>query len=257
MSFSTDENPGITIDPTGPHKTLRMLHRFAASLFGIVALFLCVLAYWYKTAPVVPTLILMLTLLLAMVGMSTPDVIHPIIATTNLCGGMLLCALLYYYLLRQTEPSKRKVAQFIASAVVFLAILSGAWVSANFATGSCEPACSIDGNIAGAFFPDRELTISAGRIEIDQQQRLILVTHYFLSAFVLLTIIIISIVNLRKGHRNPAIITLSVTAVMVTFSVFELLTRSSIGLAGIHNLLALLLLLSLVYQFHNSSRRLE
>ncbi len=141
-SFKLDDEPGIAIRDNDPNKGLRLLHRMMATIFGIMTLSLLAIALWYRRfqpfSVTCPIAIFVITVILSVVGFYTPDLAQPWITAVNLVGGMLLAALFYWYLLNFDEVHQGETTTMIALCLVFVSIVTGAWVSANFAAAGCD-----------------------------------------------------------------------------------------------------------------------
>jgi heme A synthase len=248
-SYKIDDQPGISIHQEDPNKGVRMLHRMLASTFGLLVLFQFSVAVWYRktqaTGLLLPTVILALTIVLAVVGMNTPDILHPIITLVNLAGGMTLSACLYWYLLGFYPASTGKPITLITLISVSLAILSGAWVSGNFAAGACETVCSWQGNLGAAFDPGRTLDLTDEGLRIDHQQQIILLAHQLL-AFISFALLIFVAALLRPFTRSALLLgaTFGFGAIIVSEHFGQ-----SVWLASTHNGLALIIPLLLIHQY--------
>ncbi len=245
-------SPGITIGPDEINRGLRATHRLTASLFGILILLVFMISLWQKRARWVCALLLLLTVILALVGLNTPDPGHPIVTTVNLAGGMLLSALLLAHLRWMTGSvvvhgvSRPIVA--LACGLFFITILSGAWVSANFAAGSCEsffgcdsPA-SPDSTAMLAFDPGREIGPMAGMAE----NPLILWTHHVTSVIAVLALLTILTLELRGGRRHHALGYGIVLVGLIAPALWPAIAPLTSHTALIHNSLSLGALLMLV-----------
>ncbi len=261
-SFHMDETPGISIEANDPKKGLRMLHRALASLFGIIALLLFILAWWFKqrldlsVKITLPAVVFATTVVLAVVGMVTPDLFHPIVATINLIGGMLLASALFWFILDIRAPNSTAspgIASLSILMLLFFGTLSGAWVSANYANGSCEGLsdCSNTGAfnvIKAAFDPLRELHVTDGRIVIDETQGWIMFTHQVL-ALVLLALLAVFNVKRFPEHRLTSAVGLCVIGILLIPAVY---LEHGVALVSVHNIATLALLLLTVCQIHRS-----
>ena len=252
-NLSISGSPGITIAADDTNKYLRVLHRITASVFGVVAIVLCVVSAWYRKSldigPMIPGAVLLLTVVLAIVGMNTPDVLHPIIATLNISGGMLLTAMLYDLYMSNNKPNVRRNKWLLATAaVVYLTIVSGAWVSANFV--GCQGNCPMTGDPAHAFHPDRELNIDQfGHIIADGQDGIIMAVHVWLSIVVAMVIIILAYQAFPVRSQDTAIYLIILGCLMIPGFV----SISSVHAAHLHNFFSLLLLLRLVHHMHRGA----
>jgi cytochrome c oxidase assembly protein subunit 15 len=253
-AFRVDMEPGITISEADPYKGLRATHRLMASVFGIFAIFMLILAWRYRDAIPVrlsPTLVFILTLVLTFVGMRTPDLIHPAVMLTNLTGGMTLSAILLWQRLQLTSTLRPSLFPVVLLFCCLLAIASGAWVSANFAAGSCTALADCFANASlDAINPLRELVITEGILQITAAQPFILVVHYVTAGLLLALVVVQCIYSYRDKSRVP-VVPLVLVLVITIFGGLEFLVRGSLA-ASVHNLLALLLLLAIVQFTHQT-----
>mgnify|MGYP001573466037 CR=1 FL=1 len=275
-SFSIDLEPGIAIEQQDPNRALRLSHRFMASAFGLLVVLLFTLAIWsqrrQKNNLLAPSLCLMITIVLAIVGTNSPDLAHPIVATTNLVGGMALAVILLWYLqklMNSRQPSPpRKIYSASAFVLIFTSVASGAWVSANFAAGSCAGLCDFSNLTAegflsaegalpaegaltaegSAFSPFRALEIDASRAVItpDIHNEMILAWHQYIAIFALLFVGARCLQLMQKNPRHAATLT-ALAGALVTV-VFLEHQAHSVFLASLHNGLALMLLMTLLVQ---------
>jgi heme a synthase len=261
-SFAIDDAPGITIKAVDANKGLRVFHRITASVFGLIAVILFVFCLWFRkrlAVPIIPvTVVLLLTLVLAMVGMNTPDIVHPLVTTINLGGGMLLCAVLYRFrlsLLSAETAHHQSLASgllMLAGLVTYVCIVSGAWTSANFAAGSCDRlmSCSHEGKIGLAFDPSRALVIEGGAIISDAETSMIVLYHQLVAFALAILLIGIGLHALLQKRTEALIYLIMLTCLMLAAAV----PVTGLLLAELHNLFSLLLLLTLVHQYHYSLR---
>ena len=269
-SFSIDLEPGIAIEQQDPNRALRLSHRFMASAFGLLVVLLFTLAIWsqrrQKNNLLAPSLCLIITIVLAIVGTNSPDLAHPIVATTNLVGGMALAVILLWYLqtlMNNRQPSPpRKIYSASAFVLIFTSVASGAWVSANFAAGSCAGLCDFSNLTAegalpaegaltaegSAFSPFRALEIDASRAVItpDIHNEMILAWHQYIAIFALLFVGARCLQLMQKNPRHAATLT-ALAGALVTV-VFLEHQAHSVFLASLHNGLALMLLMTLLVQ---------
>ncbi|MCG3169484.1 MAG: Heme A synthase [Pseudomonadales bacterium] len=168
-----------------PQSWAKRAHRLLASALVVLAL-----ALVYRTrkaglrsgpAAVIPLTMVALLLALAIVGPMSHLKTLPGIATVNLLGGTALAALAWRLLLtlapetRYRSTSVLRHGTRIALLLLVLQIVSGAWVSANFAGLACSglPGCIDTPAVAvapsaPALAPARELALDpAGRVVTD------------------------------------------------------------------------------------------
>lgn len=267
-----DDAPGITVGQTDTHRGLRMSHRMMASGFMLVVMVMAIVSLWYRgrlgVSPILSVLCLIMALILAAVGLNTPDVIHPLVTGINLTGGMLMAGLLWYLLLvqrRGNHPQDMPVANVGnngiiawlsggAIVLILLTIASGSWVSANFAAGVCEGLlrCGAidDASLAEAFNPGRELTLIGSRLILDADQALIAWVHHWLALIsAVLVFGLVSMVILSHGADIVAFVLAGLMAGLIGLGIVET-GEPSVLSAWLHNLLSLSLWLMLIYQFN-------
>lgn len=265
--YAIDSEPGIAIAAEDPRRGFRMLHRIMASAFAVVVLVMTTVSLWYRSrlgvSPLLPVTCFALTVALSIVGIKTPDVVHPVVTAINLTGGMLLAALLWQLMTVQREGratrSPRGMFAWLSLAsvvAVLLVIASGSWVSGNFAVTACDGilACSSMGqaSFAAAFDPGRELAIEAGRMVLGAEQALIGFVHHGLAIVLFVLVIAAAVAGWRKAR--PVAITSSVLAVLLMISGLVETAAPSIPSANLHNFLSLVLMLTLIHQYNRSTR---
>lgn len=157
-----------------PHKPLEahkakkeMLHRYLAGSLGLLILGLFLLGWRAKKAirvsPVLPTLLLVLVIFQAMLGMWTVTLLlKPAVVTAHLLGGMTTLGLLVWIMHRHWGVVSQRFLEssslrfFIRGAlvVVLLQIFLGGWTSSNYAALACTdfPTCH------GAWLPDMDFS---------------------------------------------------------------------------------------------------
>ncbi len=256
--FRVDAEPGITIAARDPNKGLRTLHRLMASVFGILAALMVTLCWWYREeipTRLVPSLVMLLTIVLAIVGMETPDVLHPSVTLINLAGGMLLGALLVWQWLQLKSPVPPGVLPVSLTATVFLGVLSGAWVSGNFAAGTCQGyfSCELSADIADAFSLSRALTVEGEALQLTAAQPMILFAHYVIALLVAVVILIWAVRELTSGQKImllPIVLLLALLA-----SVFLEPDGWGVMTASVHNWITLTLFLVVTYLVHMVRRK--
>lgn len=272
--FTIDDQPGITIASGDKNKGLRVLHRFMASAFGLVAILLMVLSIWYRkvvrTPMTLAIICFILTVILALVGMNTPDLLHPVVTLTNLTAGMATTAVLWLLVLQiQTplmkgEPAGLYLLNLINIYLVIMVIASGAWISANFASGACAGFLDC-GVMSGEIFQDalnpmREIQLVGDELFLGDVQSTIEWFHH-LAAVLLCASLALSCYK-NSSYKNFAASNLT-TLVIIGLTIGLVIAgtlESGVGLgtesrqptllsAWIHNFWSMLLLLAVVYQY--------
>jgi heme A synthase len=218
-----------------------------------------------RTPPTLAIVCFILTVILALVGMNTPDLLHPVVTLTNLTAGMVTTAILWLLALqiqtplRQDEPAGFYLLDLINIYLVIMVIASGAWISANFASGACEGFLNCE-TVSGESFKDaynpiRELQLLGDRLLLGDVQSTIEWSHHLAAVLLCLSLAI----SCYKSFASSKLTTLAVIALSVGL-VFAGMLESGAGLgtdagqptllsAWIHNFWSMLLLLAVVYQY--------
>jgi len=74
------------------------LHRLVASVLGVLVVFMTLLAWWQKHQRFMTTLLLMITVFLALLGMKSGSLHSPAVMMGNLGGGFLMLGMLGWML---------------------------------------------------------------------------------------------------------------------------------------------------------------
>ncbi len=212
-----------------------------------------------STVRIVPLLMLALLLALAIIGPMSHLKTRPIIATLNLAGGTALVALSWQLLLVLGSTSRcsvaaglRRVLRF-AMLLLALQIVSGAWLSANFAGLACNgiPGCNAlpqatDATSWAALAPLRELQLDAlGRVQIDAGAYAIHTLHRIGALFAALALAIACLRAVRT--RVPARLWMPITLLLALQCALGFATITStlaVPVTLAHGFIATLLLLA-------------
>lgn len=265
------ENPGALREA---HKTVpEMVHRYFASLLGLVVLTLAVLAWrnrGERRQPLaLPTVLAGLVIFQGILGMWTVTMgLQPTIVMLHLLGGFATLTLLVWHAARlfrwpdflndcDVRVMKRSTA--LAIAVVILQIALGGWTTANYAAVVCTefPICE-DGwtdhlDFAEAFTfwgheHDRD-DYEFGVLENDARTT-IHVLHRFGALLVLLVVGALVIRVLRRArctfYRRFAAVIGLLLLVQVGLGIGNVAFQVPLVVAVAHNFGAVLLLISLV-----------
>jgi len=152
--------------PVVAHKAWKeMVHRYFAGSLGLLILSLFILGWrarsQIKVSPIVPSVLLLLVMFQAALGMWTVTLLlRPVIVTSHLMGGMTTLALLTWIAHRHWGVVS---ARFVGSAnlklairgallVIFVQVFLGGWTSSNYAAMACTdfPTCH------GLWMPDMD-----------------------------------------------------------------------------------------------------
>lgn len=253
--------------PLEQHKAWKeMLHRYLAGTLGLVILGLCVLGWrgraHLQMSPWLPTLATGLVGLQAMLGMWTVTLLlKPAVVSAHLLGGMLTLALLVWMTHRhwgriastQITPALRLWIR-LALLVLLLQIVLGGWTSANYAALACTDFPTCQGswmpslNYADAYHVLRELgqgpdggTLSPDALVTIQW------THRLGALLTLLVCGSLALSLLNKGTLTAiALVLLLLLACQISLGIANVLLRLPLVLAVGHNVVAALLLGTLV-----------
>jgi heme a synthase len=146
------------LHPTHPFdygKALReMVHRYAASVVGLVSLGLLVLSVVNRRHAAQPRLLpVLLVVVVGLQGLlgalTVTKLVAPPIVTMHLAGGLTTLSLLWWLSLsadrREARPGERRARAFATGALLLLAcqLLLGGWTSTNYAATACPdfPTC--------------------------------------------------------------------------------------------------------------------
>lgn len=152
--------------PLQTHKALKeMLHRYLAGTLGLLIVSLFILGWrarkWIRVSPWLPTVLLVLVIFQALLGMWTVTLLlKPVIVTAHLLGGMTTLGLLVWIAHRHwgvasqrfLRPSTTRFWIRGALLIILLQIFLGGWTSSNYAALACVdfPTCN------GAWLPDMD-----------------------------------------------------------------------------------------------------
>lgn len=152
--------------PVEAHKAWKeMLHRYVAGVLGLLILAIAILGWSgrnkIRVSPWTPTLLLLLVIFQAMLGMWTVTLLlKPVIVTSHLLGGMATLAMLVWISHRHWGAGsgqffKAALPRFLIRGsllVLFAQILLGGWTSSNYAALACTdfPTCH------GAWLPEMD-----------------------------------------------------------------------------------------------------
>jgi len=250
-------------------KALReMVHRYAASLLGLVIVVFTVIAFANRreaSQPVkLPALLLLLVVFQGALGMLTVTwLLKPLIVTLHLAGGFATLALLWWLYLRperrelhHTEMSLRPLA-LITLFVVIIQILLGGWTSSNYAAVACPdfPTCQAswwpEMDYRDAFVLWRGLGIDYEGGVLDHPARVAIHFTHRLGAAVTFVVagllVLLTIARSRSRRLTVAGIALGVALLLqVGIGIATVIEDFPLPLAAAHNAGAALLLLTMV-----------
>lgn len=252
-----------------------MIHRYAASVLGLLIVAMAVLSLIKKNEGVprlLPWALVALVIFQGILGMWTVTwQLKPLAVSAHLLGGMATLSLLYL-LWRITGPKTREAGRaaglrgWASAALVLLAvqIFLGGWTSSNYAALACPdlPTCH------GVWVPETDLdeafTLWRGlgtNYEfgvLDSRARVTIHYVHRLGAVVVTAALLLLVTLLwRRGEKTLAGAVLAALTVQITLGLSIVALQLPLALAAAHNGGAALLLLSVVAVNHRVWTSLE
>lgn len=269
LEHADTANAAFPQRPVEYGKALReMIHRYGASLLGLLVVGLTSLALMNRRDPAqpvkLPVVLLLLVVLQGALGMLTVTwLLKPLIVTLHLLGGFATLALLWWLSLR---PERRDLHHselilrpfaVVALLVLIVQIALGGWTSSNYAAVACPDFPTCQGSWWPATdYPDafvlwRGLGIDYEGGVLDHPARVAIhVTHRvgaMLTAFVIgmLAFVAISRARSRKLAFAGGVLAAALL-LQIGIGIATVVKGFPLPLAAAHNAGAALLLLSMV-----------
>ena len=251
-----------------------MIHRYVAGTLGL--LILVILAMVVKGYPakkqtlVIPALLLMTVIFQALLGMWTVTLLlSPVVVTSHLIGGMTTLSLLFWLYLNQTthqpffesHPSGGlKIVGLFALLLVIMQILLGGWTSSNYAALSCGvdfPTCSQQWwptmDFAGGFDITHQAGVNYEYGVLDSPERTAIQFMHRVGALIVFTYLFsLSVWIIKKSNSllNRGSLLLLLLLTQVSLGIMNVVFALPLPVAVLHNLVAALLLLSVISVNH-------
>ncbi|ABL01835.1 cytochrome oxidase assembly [Candidatus Ruthia magnifica str. Cm (Calyptogena magnifica)] len=250
-----------------------MLHRYTASTLGLIILILFFLVLKGKQqrhqSLKLPGFNAFFVILQGVFGIWTVTLlVHPVIVTLHLMGGFVTTTLLIWMLLNQSKPpaiyqhtlKKHKFILLITLGALSLQIALGGWTSTNYAALSCGeyfPKCLNvwwpDMDFSGAlYWGPFEINYEYGILENPARSAIQMIHRI---GALITTIFILLLIYLFRNYThlrsNLILITILLT-IQITLGIFNVVLLLPIIIAVLHNIVALLLLLSIVKLVHKT-----
>jgi cytochrome c oxidase assembly protein subunit 15 len=252
-----------------PKTTAGTVHRFTASLLGLIVVAIAFLSLRGKRPHGVgigaPLGVLVLTVFLSVLGYSTPSPDIPAVTFGNLLGGRAILALLWWVNQRSVESiddngvaSLRPWAR-LGLLVVVVQLALGAVTSANFAGPSCTmlPGCSGDWvsvtNLVQGFNLFEALDVDdQGKVVTGSVQKTMHMAHRLGAVLTLLYLGWLALKALKQDDRlrNTAISIIVFLIIQAGLGISAVLTELPLLLVTAHNAMAAMLLLAIVNLNH-------
>ena len=254
--------------PLQAHKAQKeMLHRYLAGTLGILILGLFLLGWRarnvIRVSPGLPTMLLVLVIFQAMLGMWTVTLLlKPAVVTAHLLGGMATLGLLVWITHRHWGVASGRFIEsdslrfWIRGAlvIVFMQIFLGGWTSSNYAALACTdfPTCHgawlPDMDFANAYHWIRELGQGTDGKDLTLAALTAIQWTHRLGAFVTLIYLgwLCWYVLKRPKVKTVGVIILLLLLIQISIGVANLVLHLPLVLAVAHNLGAALLLITIV-----------
>ena len=255
-----------------PANTAGAIHRFAATLLGVIVIAITIMALRGRR-PVgigltAPLSLFGLTLFLSILGYNTPAPQLPIVTLGNLAGGMAMLALLWWMGQRSVPgvgdedavTTSLRPWAVLGLFILAVQIVLGALTSANFAGPSCGTTLLVcDGdwgaltNLIQGFDPYRRLGVDdQGWVVTDSVQKMLHMTHRLgaLLTFLYLAGLALKALSLGRRYRSTGITIIVFLLIQLGLGLSALFSGLPLLLVTAHNAVAAMLLLAVVNLNH-------
>ncbi|MFQ5643034.1 MAG: heme A synthase [Thiogranum sp.] len=247
------------------------VHRFTASLLGLVVVAITLLALRGRRPAAVgigaPLSVFALTAFLSVLGYSTPSPDIPAVTFGNLLGGMAMLALLWWMSQRSVEniatgnsaATALRPWALLGLLVVTAQIALGAVTSATFAGPACTalPGCgdgwaSFTNLVQGLDLFATLGTDDQGRVITGSVQKTLHMTHRLGAVMTFLYLGWLALRALQRDDRlrNTAVSIIVFMGIQAALGISAVLTELPLLLVTAHNAIAALLLLAIVNLNH-------
>ncbi len=251
-----------------------MIHRYLASLLGLVIIAIAVTAwrarkFGFSTA--LPYCLVALVIFQGLLGMWTVTLlVTPPIVLLHLVGGFATLALLWWLWLSTRvvdgAPLRHKLGALakVGLTVLILQILLGGWTSSNYAALSCPdfPTCQTQWwppmNFAEGFTIWRDLGVDYEGGVLDNPSRVAIhVSHRIGAAVTTIVLLIVglTVMRSRRESRSAGVaagVLLGLLLLQLALGVGNVIFHLPLWVATAHNGGAALLVLSLIHILYHS-----
>lgn len=254
------------------HKAWKeMLHRYLASLLGLVIIAMAVIAWRNKQSAqqplMLPIFLVGLVIFQGMLGMWTvTHLLKPTVVTLHLLTGLLTLSLLFWSYLQskgklysqQSVKTGVRVGSRLALVVLSLQIFLGGWTSTNYAALYCPdfPTCGgqwlpeMNFDEGFNFIHESGVNYEGGVLSTPAGMT-VHVMHRLGALITTIVVVLLAFLLLRGEHsrllRNTAGVLLAVLAIQIALGIANVLLYLPLPLAVAHNAGAALLLLVMVF----------
>jgi heme a synthase len=239
----------------------RLAHRVVASLTLVLVIVLTMATL--ATRPVLrragalSLALLLLALALAVLGIATPGARLPAVAMGNLLGGYVMLALCWRLVASARPPSDATAARLGTWAVAGLVLLcgqlaGGALVSASYAALSCSELAECTRAAAAVGWdwsvlnPWREPVVGGTALPVNAGSAFALWLHRIGAIVVLPVLALLGLAAWRRGRRRGGAALLVLAAVQGALGLLIVANGLPLAAVLLHNLVAALLLATLV-----------
>lgn len=261
-----------------------MIHRYVAGTLGLVILLIFFLVLKGRTtirqSPVLPLALLVVVIFQALLGMWTVTMLlSPMIVSAHLLGGLTTLTLLWWLLLNQLTQNLRnsldtqmeinasglKFWAGLGLLLVFVQIFLGGWTSSNYAALACGtdfPTC------AGEWWPNMDFSSGFTLLHesgknyefgvLDSPARTAIQKIHRIGALLVLVYMLVLAFALLKRPaakiRKLGVILLLVLFSQISLGIMNVVMALPLSIAVMHNLVAALLLLTVITINHRLRR---
>ena len=244
-----------------------LVHRLVATTFGFLIIGMVIVALRRRAQPqqpvILPLLVFVLTVILSLLGYKTPAQLIPWVTMGNLLGGMAMLGMLWWLGLRpavSTQTQRQGLRPWLIPGLIFggLQLYLGAWNSANFAALACDSltGCGAinwqEARLGDAFNLLRQLSGAGGHVVVDDNARIIHMAHRIGALLALFTLGWLALRAMSAGEpfRTSGIALLALLLVQLVLGLGAVYFGLPLGLVLMHNLVAALLLVSVLTLSH-------
>lgn len=266
-------NDAFAHRPVEPAKAWKeMVHRYAASLLGLVGLGLALSAWRRGTGRALATATVLLIAFQAALGMWTVTLLlKPVVVMGHLLGGFSVLSLLWlgYLNARSFVPARHRPPVWllrlalIGMVVLVIQIALGGWTSANYAALACPtfPKCMGQWwppmDMADGFVMWRGLGVNYEFGVLDSPARV--AVHMAHRSWAMVTFVYLGAVGIcalrQPGPlRAAAAVVLMLLVAQVSLGIANVWLHLPLPVAAAHNAVAALLLLALLTLIHTLYR---
>jgi len=254
-----------------PKAWKEMVHRYAASVLGLLILVMTIIAWRYradsKQPLFLPTFLLAMVIFQGLLGMWTvTELLQPMIVSGHLLGGMTTMGLLFWLLLRHGRYARvlggadvQRLA-IVALLALIVQIALGAWTSTNYAATACPdfPQCQGQwwpkADFSEAFVVFRELGIDYEGGVLSNAARTAI--HFVHRLGAIVATLIIGWLGLRllarpqRALRWAGVFVLTALAAQLIIAIGMIQMKFALPMATAHNAGAALLVIAVIFANH-------